>query len=190
MASQILIVEDDPDLAGLVREHLESYGFDVSWADGPGDVLAQFLTTQPALVQARAYYESDRLQFSLILYLGSLLSLSFILASASLLYSRLHARARTEGERYAAIAKIGLSRASLGQVCWFLVSNLMALPIALALAYMWIGVGLVAWFTSVPILWPAAIFTLMVGLVGTGGLYLVGHSYARSVTSVAFASPQ
>lgn len=50
MASQILIVEDDPDLAGLVREHLESYGFGVSWADGRGDVLAQFEETQPALV--------------------------------------------------------------------------------------------------------------------------------------------
>lgn len=50
MTSQILIIEDDADLAALVGEHLSSYGFVVSWADGRGDILAQFLEVQPNLV--------------------------------------------------------------------------------------------------------------------------------------------
>lgn len=141
-----------------------------------------------SLVQARTYYESDRVQFSLLLYLGSFLSLSFLLASASLLYSRLHARARAEGERYAAIVKVGLSRQSLSGICWSLVLQLIALPLAVALAYMWVGVGLVAAFTQVPILWPALIFSLLVAFIGAAGITAAGQSYTRTVTAVAFGT--
>lgn len=140
------------------------------------------------LVQARTYYESDRVQYSLLLYLGTFLSLSFLLAAASLLYSRLHARAHAEGERYAAIAKVGLSQASLRQICWFLVLQLIALPLGLALTYMWVGVGLVAAFTQVPILWPALIFSILVALIGTVGIATAGQSYTRTVTTVAFGT--
>lgn len=141
-----------------------------------------------SLVLARDYYVTDRVQFSLMLYLGSILSVSFLLASASLAYSRLNARAYEVGVRMRSVVKLGLSRRGLAAVCRSVSLRILAVPLAVSIAYLWAGVVAVDVFSDVEIMLPAIGFTLAAVGVGSVCCMVATASYTSSVENAAFGT--
>lgn len=193
-ASSVTVLDDaDYETAGFGGNETEvhAYAYDGWESDSElpaeiADIVDYAREGAVSLVLARDYYEADRVQFSLMLYLGSILSVSFLLASASLAYSRLNARAFEEGMRMRPVVKLGLSRRNLGKVCRSVSLRILAAPLAVALAYLWAGIAAVALFTDVEILGPAVGFTLIALVAGVVCCTASATSHAASVIRVAF----
>ena len=193
-ASSVTVLDDaDYEAAGFGGDETEvhAYAYDGWESDSAlsaeiGEILRCAQSGGVSLVLARSYYEADRVQFSLMLYLGSILSVSFLLASASLAYSRLNARAFEEGMRIKPVVKLGLSRRGLAKVCRSVSLRILAVPLAVALVYLWAGIAAVALSTDVEIIVPAVGFTLVALVAGFACCALAAASYTSSVTNAAF----
>ena len=195
-ASSVTVLDDaDYEAAGFGGDEMEvhAYAYDGWESDSAlsaeiGEILRFAQSGDVSLVLARSYYEADRVQFSLMLYLGSILSVSFLLASASLAYSRLNARAFEEGMRMRPVVKLGLSRRGLAKVCRSASLRILAVPLAVALAYLWAGVVAVALSADVEIIPPAVGFTLVTLVAGFVCCAFATISYTSSVASAAFGA--
>lgn len=190
-----LFVVGDDDMVRLFADAvaMRVYAFEYdSWTEksvvGTLDELTPFIERgDVAVSEANLYYTSDKVQFGMMLYLAAFVSIVFILAIASFSYSRLHARAHIEGERFAAIAKLGLSRKELSRLCVAHAAVLLLMPFALGLAYLWIGSAVIQTVLSEPLLAVTAIGTVAVCAVELAMWTLVSRSYAKEVVKRAFA---
>lgn len=99
------------------------------------------------VVSAYRYYRSSQIQNNLTLYIGGMLSLVFLLAAASFIYSRLYSERDAECRKFKGIVKIGLSRKKLSSVLSNLVFLILCVPFGVALVYLWIGILVVERFT-------------------------------------------
>ncbi len=99
------------------------------------------------VVSAYRYYRSSQIQNNLTLYIGGMLSLVFLLAAASFIYSRLYSERDAECRKFKGIVKIGLSRKELSSVLSNLVFLILCVPFGVALVYLWIGILVVERFT-------------------------------------------
>ncbi|MDO5023422.1 MAG: FtsX-like permease family protein [Slackia piriformis] len=142
LVSELFVLTDD-DVSALFADAPAQriYAFDYdTWteksvADGLEGMTSSIENGDVAVTEANSYYVSDKTQFGMMLYLAGFVSIVFILAIASFSYSRLHARSGIEGERFAAIAKLGLSRKELSRICVSHAATLLLMPFALAIVY-------------------------------------------------------
>lgn len=91
--------------------------------------------------QKSYWYEVDKVSGNLMQYVAFLLSFVFIIASASLIYSRIYIGLDKEIKKYKGIVKMGLSQHELTLIVGKELSVLLALPFAVALLYMWLAIG-------------------------------------------------
>lgn len=195
-ASSVTVLDDaDYEAAGFGGDETQVHAYtyegwesDSELTAAIADIVDYAREGAVSLVLARGYYEADRVQFSLMLYLGSMLSVSFLLASASLAYSRLNARAFEEGVRMRPVVKLGLSRRGLEKVCRSASLRILAVPLAVALAYLWVGIAAVALSADVEIIGPGIGFTLVALVAGFVCCALATTSYASSVANAAFGA--
>ena len=126
----------------------EFYAFDVkNWTllkDKTKDLRSYFQPLrdkqQATFISDYAYYETDRLQKNLILYIGSILCFSFLLGITSFIYSRLYSTLEKECNYYRNIVKIGLSRKELTKIVNRNIGIIMWVPFALGLLFLWGGI--------------------------------------------------
>lgn len=190
--SLFVVSDEDFDacFAGDEQQRIYAWNYD-SWTDtsvtASLEGIAPYLErVDISMAEANFYYTSEKTQYSVMLYLASFVSIVFILAIASFTYSRLHARAAVEAERFAAIAKLGLSRKELARICLSHAATLLLAPFALALAYLWIGVVVIQGSITQPLIAVAGAETL-VACVAEGVAYvLVSRSYVREIAHKVF----
>lgn len=195
-ASTVTVLDDaDYRAAGYGDDEFAVHAYTYDGWESDADLPKRLESLKPyaqsldiSLPLAVEYYEADRVQYSLLLYLGSILSMTFLLASASLIYSRMNARSREVGVSFRPIVKIGLSRSGLRKICWSVSLKLLALPLVVSFLYLWAGIVAVTATTDVAILQPAAISTLVALGLGVACCAAVGTSYSSSVAKVAFSS--
>lgn len=195
-ASTVTVLDDaDYRAAGYGDDEFAVHAYDYDGWESDTGLPAELASLSPyvrtgdiSLPLAVEYYEADRVQFSLLLYLGSILSMTFLLASASLIYSRMNARSREVGVSFRPIVKIGLSRSGLRKICWSVSLKLLALPLVVSFLYLWVGIVAVTATTDVGILQPAAMSTLVALVLGVACCAAVGTSYSSSVAKVAFST--
>lgn len=195
-ASTVTVLDDaDYRDAGYGDDEFAVHAYTYDGWESDAGLPAELASLSPyvrtgdiSLPLAVEYYEADRVQFSLLLYLGSILSISFLLASASLIYSRMNARSREVGVSFRPIVKIGLSRSGLRKICWSVSLKLLALPLVVSFLYLWAGIVAVNATTDVGILQPAVMSTLVALVLGAACCAAVGTSYSSSVAKVAFST--
>lgn len=195
-ASTVTVLDDaDYRAAGYGDDEFEVHAYTYNGWESDAGLPAELASLSPyvrtgdiSLPLAVEYYEADRVQFSLLLYLGSILSISFLLASASLIYSRMNARSREVGVSFRPVVKIGLSRSGLRKICWSVSLKLLALPLVVSFLYLWAGIVAVNATTDVGILQPAVMSTLVALVLGAACCAAVGTSYSSSVAKVAFST--
>lgn len=195
-ASTVTVLDDaDYRAAGYGDDEVAVHAYTYDGWESDAGLPAELASLSPyvrtgdiSLPLAVEYYEADRVQFSLLLYLGSILSISFLLASASLIYSRMNARSREVGVSFRPIVKIGLSRSGLKKVCWSVSLKLLALPLVVSFLYLWVGIVAVTATTDVGILQSAVMSTLVALVLGVACCAAVGTSYSSSVAKVAFST--
>lgn len=126
----------------------EFYAFDVkNWTslkDKTNDLHSYFRPLrdkhQATFISDYSYYETDRLQKNLILYIGSILCFSFLLGITSFIYSRLYSTMEKECNYYRNIVKIGLSKKELSKIINTNIEILMWVPFTLGLLFLWGGI--------------------------------------------------
>lgn len=92
------------------------------------------------IIDAYGYYQTSKLQNNLILYVGSMLCFTFILAIGSFIYSRLYTGLEAESEKFKGIVKIGLSKKELRKILYRETALLLVIPFVFALFYLWISI--------------------------------------------------
>lgn len=195
-ATTVTVLDDaDYRAAGYGDDEVAVHAYNYDGWESDSDLPAELASLNPcvrtgdiSLALAVEYYETDRVQFSLLLYLCGILSISFLLASASLIYSRMNARSHEVGVSFRPIVKIGLSRSGLKKICWSVSLKLLALPLVASFLYLWTGIVAVTVITDVPILQPAIVSTLAALVLGVACCAAVGTSYSSSVAKVAFST--
>lgn len=194
--STVTVLDDaDYRAAGYGDNEVAVHAYNYDGWESDSDLPAELESLYPyaqscdiSLALAVKYYETDRVQFSLLLYLCGILSISFLLASASLIYSRMNARSHEVGVSFRPIVKIGLSQSGLRRICWSVSLKLLALPLVASFLYLWAGIVAVTAITDVPILQPAIMSTLAALILGVACCAAVGTSYSSSVVKVAFSA--
>lgn len=93
-----------------------------------------------SVASAYCYLKNSQLQNNLTLYIGGILCFAFILAVASLIYSRLYSNIEKECEKYRGIVKTGLSKRELAVILDSNVRLVLILPFIVAVIYLWCGV--------------------------------------------------
>lgn len=101
------------------------------------------------VISAYHYFKTSQLQNNLTLYIGSILCFAFMLAVASLIYSRLYSNIENECEKYRGIIKMGLSRRELALILGSNVRLLSLAPFIVAIIYLWCGVFVVEQYTVI-----------------------------------------
>ena len=89
------------------------------------------------LASASEYYSSEKLQRSIIAYVGSVLCISFLIGIASITYSRLYSSAETEIKKYQTMVKLGVTQRSIQQALASTVQWIFVLPFLIALIVTW-----------------------------------------------------
>lgn len=91
--------------------------------------------------QKSYWYGVDKTSGNLMQYVAFLLSFVFVIASASLIYSRIYMNLDKEIKKYKSIVKMGLSKQELTLIVGKELSVLLILPFFVALLYMWLAIG-------------------------------------------------
>lgn len=93
--------------------------------------------------QKSYWYEVDKVSGNLMQYVAFLLSFVFMIASASLIYSRIYTNMDKDIKKYKGIVKMGLSCHELSKIAGKELFVLLLLPFAGAMLYMWCAIGAV-----------------------------------------------
>ena len=132
-------------------------------------------------ISATHYYETDRLTKNLILYVGSIMCFSFLLAIASFIYSKLYSNIEKDCEKYKNLVKLGLSKKELFKILTFLVKTILFLPFGLAIIYMWVGVLFVEKYIIVSNIPIAIKYTIIYAVLQTIIYIAIKKSYQKNI---------
>lgn len=123
-------------------------------------------------ISAFNYYEMERLTRNIIAYVGSILCFSFLLAVASLLYSRLYTSLKEEIIRYRSLVKMGISKKSLRNVTNSTLLWIVLIPYLFSIGFTWIGLVVINPYLSSSYI-GIGILCSLIYLLGEGVLYLI-----------------
>lgn len=132
-------------------------------------------------ISAPFYYETDKLTKNLILYVGSIMCFSFLLAIASFIYSKLYSNIEKDCEKYKNLVKLGLSKKELFKILTVLVKTILFLPFGLAVIYMWAGVLFVEKYIIVSNIPIAIKYTIIYTVLQTIIYIAIKKSYQKNI---------
>lgn len=132
-------------------------------------------------VSAYNFYVTEQLIKNLIVYIGGILCVSFLLAVASFLYSRLYSSLEKDCKHYQGIVKVGLSKKELSRILNGLVSTLVMIPYILSLVYMWVFILRIDRSNVVSIVPMSINCTIVFTIIQIGVFIFVQKSYKRAV---------
>lgn len=132
-------------------------------------------------ISAPFYYETDKLTKNLILYVGSIMCFSFLLAIASFIYSKLYSNIEKDCEKYKNLVKLGLSKKELFKILKVLVKTILFLPFGLAVIYMWAGVLFVEKYIIVSNIPIAIKYTIIYAVLQTIIYIAIKKSYQKNI---------
>lgn len=132
-------------------------------------------------VSAYNFYVTEQLIKNLIVYIGGILCVSFLLAVASFLYSRLYSSLEKDCKHYQGIVKVGLSKKELSRILNGLVSTLVMIPYILSLVYMWVFILRIDRSNVVSIVPMSINCTIVFTIIQIGVFIFVKKSYKRAV---------
>lgn len=133
------------------------------------------------LISAYNFYSVELLVKNLTLYIGGILCISFLLAVASFLYSRLYSTLDKDCNHYQGIVKVGLSKKELSRILNGLVSTLVMIPYILSLVYMWVFILRIDRSNVVSIVPMSINCTIVFTIIQIGVFIFVKKSYKRAV---------
>lgn len=133
------------------------------------------------LISAYNLYVNEQLIKNLIVYIGGILCISFLLAAASFLYSRLYSTLDKDCKHYQGIVKVGLSKKELSRILNGLVSTLVMIPYILSLVYMWVFILRIDRSNVVSIVPMSINCTIVFTIIQIGVFIFVQKSYKRAV---------
>lgn len=133
------------------------------------------------LISAYNLYVNEQLIKNLIVYIGGILCISFLLAAASFLYSRLYSTLDKDCKHYQGIVKVGLSKKELSRILNRLVSTLVMIPYILSLVYMWVFILRIDRSNVVSIVPMSINCTIVFTIIQIGVFIFVKKSYKRAV---------
>lgn len=170
-------------------ESFDIYAFDVdNWtalAEESQRLMDQFEplreNREGTFITAWHYYQTEQLTQNLILYVGSVLCFSFLLAVASFIYSRLYSTMEKECMKYKGVVKIGLSRLELYKILNSILKVIVILPYAFALIYMWIGVLMIDRFTIISNVPTAVICTAIYSIMQLLVYLVIKRGYRKNI---------
>ncbi|MGL5651630.1 MAG: ABC transporter permease [Paraclostridium sp.] len=136
---------------------------------------------EATIISAYSLYVNEQLIKNLILYIGGILCISFLLAVASFLYSRLYSTLDKDSKHYQGIVKVGLSKKELSRVLNGLVSTIVIIPYVLSLVYMWIFILRIDRSNVVSIVPMSIACTVIFTIIQIGVFIFVQKSYKRAV---------
>lgn len=171
----------------LITKKLYSYDLE-NWKDYSvianklNDKLKNTLDSRKAtFISAPLYYENDRLTKNLILYVGSIMCFSFLLAIASFIYSKLYSNIEKDCEKYKNIVKLGLSKKELFTILSSNLKLIMFTPFILAIIYMWIGVIFVEKYVIISNIPITAKYTLIYTFIQIIMYMFIKKSYQKNI---------
>lgn len=133
------------------------------------------------IVSTYNFYITEQLIKNLIVYIGGILCVSFLLAVASFLYSRLYSSLEKDCKHYQGIVKVGLSKKELSRILNGLVSTLVVIPYILSLVYMWVFILRIDRSNVVSIVPMSINCTIVFTIIQIGVFIFVQKSYKRAV---------
>lgn len=136
---------------------------------------------EATLISAYNLYVNEQLIKNLIVYIGGILCVSFLLAVASFLYSRLYSSLEKDCKYYQGIVKVGLSKKELSRILNGLVSTLVMIPYILSLVYMWVFILRIDRSNVVSIVPMSINCTIVFTIIQIGVFIFVQKSYKRAV---------
>lgn len=192
---QIIVVQDV--LLEKIKGELETsriYAFNIDkWneAKNASNKLKDYFIPvrdkkDATLISAYDSYSVGQMMSNLKLYIGGILCLSFLLAVASFLYSRLYSTLDKDCKNYQGIVKVGLSKKELSKILDGFVIILVLLPYLLSLVYMWIAVIQIEKSSIVSIIPMAAICTFIFTIIQIGVFIFIQKSYKRDVLNKVY----
>lgn len=193
---QIIVVQDV--LLEKIKDEVETsriYAFNIDkWneAKNASNKLNDYFIPirdkgDATLISAYNDYAGAQIIKNLTLYIGGILCLSFLLAVASFLYSRLYSTLDKDCKNYQGIVKVGLSKKELSKILNILVMILVLLPYILSLVYMWIAVIQIEKSSIVSIIPMAAICTFIFTIIQIGVFIFIQKSYKRDVLNKVYS---
>ncbi len=117
------------------------------------------------LTSAYRYYESEKLQRSILAYVGSILCISFLIGIASIIYSRLYTLAETEIKKYKVTVRVGMDKKTLKGILSSTVRWIFIIPFMGALALAWLFVLTINQYSLVSYTRIAAICSMVYVLI-------------------------
>lgn len=136
---------------------------------------------EATIISAYNLYVNEQLIKNLIVYIGGILCVSFLLAVASFLYSRLYSTLDKDCKYYQGIVKVGLSKKELSKILNGLVSLLVVIPYVLSLVYMWVFILRIDRSNVVSIVPMSINCTIVFTIIQIGVFIFVQKSYKRAV---------
>lgn len=187
---QFVVIQDT--LLNKVKGKLEIstiYAFNVNnWvkykdtSNKLNDYFAPLASKHEAtLISAYNFYINEQLIKNLIVYIGGILCVSFLLAVASFLYSRLYSTLDKDCKHYQGIVKVGLSKKELSRILNGLVSTIVIIPYLLSLVYMWVFILRIDRSNVVSIVPMSINCTIVFTIIQIGVFIFVQKSYKRAV---------
>lgn len=144
--STVTVISDEKyeELASkLTKDRI--YAFDIKdWKDtSPEEDKALFdmMTLDgrtESFVSAFRHYSSEKLQRSILAYVGSILCVSFLIGIGSVIYSRLYSLSETEINKYKIMVKLGMDRATVKSILSSTIKWILVVPFMGALIISWI----------------------------------------------------
>ena len=125
----------------LPKENM--YAFDIEeWKDAKEEEkelqnLVKLDGRTESLSSGYSYYRAEKLQRSIVAYVGSILCISFLLGIASITYSRLYSSSEIEIQKYKTMDKLGIDKDLIKQSLSSTVQWIFVLPFILALFTAW-----------------------------------------------------
>lgn len=186
----IIVVQDS--LLEKIKVKLETstiYAFDIDnytkYEDASNklnDYFEPLISKHEAtIISAYNLYVNEQLIKNLIVYIGGILCVSFLLAVASFLYSRLYSTLDKDCKYYQGIVKVGLSKKELSKILNGLVSLLVVIPYVLSLVYMWVFILRIDRSNVVSIVPMSINCTIVFTIIQIGVFIFVQKSYKRAV---------
>lgn len=186
----IIIVQDA--FLEQIKDELETstiYAFDIDnytkYKDAANKLESYFRPLidkrVATLISAYNLYVNEQLIKNLIVYIGGILCISFLLAAASFLYSRLYSTLDKDCKHYQGIVKVGLSKKELSRILNGLVSTLVMIPYILSLVYMWVFILRIDRSNVVSIVPMSINCTIVFTIIQIGVFIFVKKSYKRAV---------
>lgn len=120
----VVVVDEDFD---KISDHLQRryvYVFDYADKYKDGKIVqalsdhfaSEISENKCGLAFSYEYYETTKIQTSLTLYIGAILSFAFIIAVAGFVFSRLYASLEADSSKYLGVVRMGLSRKELSGI--------------------------------------------------------------------------